>query len=201
MNDDKAARLERIRSESSICARCVLADTRTNVVFGEGDINAQVMFVGEAPGHDEDVEGRPFIGKAGKLLTQYIHKMGFQRSEVYIANVIKCRPPENRKPQRVEIAECLPFLQRQIGVIQPKILVVMGATALDALFDVESKITQIRGQTLMLGKIPAIVTWHPSYVQRTGKESAKEMWLDCLEAVKALGLEVTADDLLWTPEL
>jgi len=201
MTDEKAARLERIRSESSVCARCALAETRTNVVFGEGDPNAQLMFVGEAPGEQEDNEGRPFIGRAGKLLTQYINKMGFRRSEVYIANVIKCRPPENRKPHRLEIEECLPFLQRQIGIIQPKLLLVMGATALDALFDVESKITQIRGQTLMLGKTPAIITWHPSYVLRNGKPAAKEMWEDCLKAVAALGYQVTEDDSLWTPEL
>lgn len=204
MSDDrltKLSKLERIRSESSICARCALADTRTNVVFGEGDPDAKLMFVGEAPGEQEDNEGRPFIGKAGKLLTQYINRMGFRRNEVYIANVIKCRPPENRKPNRAEVSECLTFLQRQIGIVQPKLLIVMGATALDALFDVESKITQIRGQTLMLGKTPAIITWHPSYVLRTGKDSAKEMWEDCLKAVAALGLETTEDDLLWLPEL
>jgi DNA polymerase len=150
----------------SECRRCPLGDLRTNFVFGVGNPNATVMFVGEAPGRDEDLQGEPFVGRAGKLLNKILESIGFQREDVYIANILKCRPPGNRDPQPSEIASCEPILGRQITLIRPLILCTLGAFAARTLLDTKQGISRLRGRVHSYRGVPLIPTYHPAALLR-----------------------------------
>ena len=187
---DPAAELAAIEARAKVCVKCTeLSQCRTNVVFGTGNPRAEIMFVGEGPGHDEDVQGLPFVGRSGELLTKIIAAMGYTRQEVYIANVVKCRPPENRTPQPDEIANCLPYLLSQIELIQPKVLVALGATAVRALLDVQLGITKMRGHWYTFRGIPIMPTFHPAYLLRN-PPAKKEVWEDMKAVLEKLGREV-----------
>ena len=176
-NDPPEVKLEKMRLFALGCKRCQLAATRTNVVFGEGDPHAKLMFIGEGPGADEDRLGRPFVGKAGQLLDKMIAAMQFKREEVYIANVVKCRPPGNRVPTPDEAARCIGYLERQIRFIAPEVIVLLGATAVTFLLDRREGITKLRGSWLDYHGIPVMPTFHPAFLLR--QESAKrEAWHD-----------------------
>jgi uracil-DNA glycosylase len=172
-----ADRLIAIRQDIGDCTRCKLHSGRTNLVFGVGNPEAALMFVGEGPGADEDEQGEPFVGRAGQLLTQIIKAMGFAREDVYIANVVKCRPPNNRNPEPDEIAQCTPFLQAQIASIQPKVIVALGKFAAQTLLGVETPISRLRGQFHELGDTVVMPTFHPSYLLRT-PAAKREVWED-----------------------
>jgi DNA polymerase len=187
---DPAAELAAIEARAKVCVKCAeLSQCRTNVVFGTGNPRAEIMFVGEGPGHDEDVQGLPFVGRSGELLTKIIAAMGFAREEVYIANVVKCRPPENRTPLPDEIANCLPYLLSQIELIQPKVLVALGATAVRALLDVHLGITKMRGHWYTFRSIPIMPTFHPAYLLRN-PPAKKEVWEDMKAVLEKLGRAV-----------
>ena len=180
--------LLKIRADLGECTRCKLHKTRNTIVFGDGNPNAELVFVGEGPGHDEDMQGLPFVGRAGKLLTQMIEAMGLQRKDVYICNVVKCRPPENRAPEKDEVAECSPFLLRQIDAIAPKVIVCLGAIAAQTLLQTARGISQFRGQWLEFRGRKLMATYHPAYLLRN--PSAKgEVWKDLQKVMAVLGLE------------
>ena len=177
-----------LRDEALSCTRCRLADGRTQVVFGMGDPSADLMFVGEGPGRDEDLQGRPFVGKAGELLDKMIGALGMKREETYIANVVKCRPPDNRTPTPEEAHTCLGYLHRQIELIQPAVIVTLGATPLRELVGIQEGITKARGQwrRIQVGgrEIPVMPTFHPAYVLRQyTQEVRRVVWAD-LKAAK-----------------
>jgi len=163
------------------CKRCKLCKTRTNIVFGSGNINADLVFVGEAPGAEEDKTGEPFMGRAGKLLTKMIEAMELSREQVYICNVVKCRPPENRNPEPDEIAECEPFLKAQLAIMKPKVIVALGRFACQCLSRSESPISTLRGVWTHYEGIPLMPTYHPAYLLRSPSKK-KEVWED-LQAV------------------
>jgi DNA polymerase len=169
--------LEEIRRELGECNRCKLHRTRRTLVFGEGNDKATLMFVGEGPGYDEDVQGKPFVGKAGQLLTKIIQSIHLQREEVYITNIIKCRPPQNRNPEPDEIECCQPFLLRQIRAIQPKIICALGTFATQTLLKTDAKITALRGKFYDLPGIKVLPTYHPAYLLRN-PERKREVWED-----------------------
>lgn len=180
--------LLKIRADLGECMRCKLHKTRNTIVFGDGNPNAELVFVGEGPGHDEDMQGLPFVGRAGKLLTQMIEAMGLQRSDVYICNVVKCRPPENRAPEKDEVAECSPFLLRQIDAIAPKVIVCLGSTAAQTILETNRGISHFRGQWLEFRGRKLMATYHPAYLLRN--PSAKgEVWKDLQKVMAVLGLE------------
>lgn len=179
--------LLKIREDIGDCTRCKLHKARHNIVFADGNPKADLVFVGEGPGADEDAQGLPFVGRAGKLLTQMIEAMGLQRKEVYICNVVKCRPPENRLPEKDEIATCSPFLLRQLEVIQPKVIVCLGACSAQTLLQTNRGISQFRGQWLDFRGSKLMATYHPAYLLRN--PSAKsEVWKDLQKVMAALGL-------------
>ena len=180
---------EDFRSEVLACTACGLCDGRTNVVFGEGSLEAEVMFVGEAPGRDEDAQGRPFVGRAGKLLTDMILAMGFQREEVYIANVLKCRPPNNRDPQPDEVAACLPYLHHQIERIRPKVLCALGRHAFHSLSGTTTGITKVRGKPMPLLDRILVPTYHPAYLLRN-PAAKRDAWEDLQTILGILGRPV-----------
>jgi uracil-DNA glycosylase len=172
------ANLQAVRADIGDCQRCKLAGTRTNIVFGQGNPDADLMFVGEAPGADEDVQGLAFVGKAGQLLTDIIEKgMKMRREEVFIANVLKCRPPDNRNPEPDEISSCQPFLEKQIEVIQPRVLVGLGKFACHWLLNTAEPITRLRGRVGEYKGIKVMPTYHPAYLLRT-PSAKKEVWED-----------------------
>jgi DNA polymerase len=177
--------LEEIRTELGDCKRCKLHRTRKTVVFGEGNPNAKLMFIGEGPGFDEDVQGRPFVGRAGQLLTKIIESIKLRRADVYIANIIKCRPPQNRNPQPDEIQSCNSFLLKQIDAIRPKIICALGAFAAQTLLQTELKISALRGKFHDLKGIKVMPTYHPAYLLRN-PESKKEVWEDMKQIAEAL---------------
>ena len=180
--------LLKIRDDLGECKRCKLHKTRTNIVFADGNPKAELIFVGEGPGHDEDMQGLPFVGRAGKLLTQMIEAMGLQRKDVYICNVVKCRPPENRLPEKDEVAECSPFLLRQLDTINPKVIVCLGACAAQTLLETNRGISQFRGQWLDFRGKKLMATYHPAYLLRN--PSAKsEVWQDLQKVMAVLGLQ------------
>ena len=181
--------LERIREDLGECTRCRLHTTRNKIVFGAGNTHAQLIFVGEGPGRDEDMQGLPFVGRAGKLLTQMIEAMGLTRDQVYIANVVKCRPPENRKPEEDESATCSPFLYRQIDAIAPKAIVCLGLTAAQSLLKTKDSISKIRGQWLDYRGTKLMVTYHPAYLLRN-PPAKREVWDDLQKVMALLGLKV-----------
>ncbi|HEY6386514.1 MAG TPA: uracil-DNA glycosylase [Candidatus Acidoferrum sp.] len=181
--------LLKIRTDLGECTRCRLHKTRNKIVFGDGNPKAELVFVGEGPGHDEDMQGLPFVGRAGKLLTQMIEAMGLQRKDVYICNVVKCRPPENRAPEKDEVAECSPFLLRQIDAIAPKVIVCLGSTAAQTILETNRGISHFRGQWLEFRGRKLMATYHPAYLLRN--PSAKgEVWKDLQKVMALLGLEV-----------
>jgi DNA polymerase len=159
------------------CRRCSLGEERKNFVFGEGDPNARLMFVGEGPGEEEDNTGRPFVGKAGQLLTKMIEAIGLKRDKVYIANIVKCRPPHNRVPEEVEAKTCIPILRQQVSIIRPKIIVCLGATAARYIIDSNIRITKQRGIWYERGSFLIIPTYHPSALLRD-ESKKKEAWED-----------------------
>ena len=182
------AGLAEVRMEIGDCTRCKLCSTRTNIVFGVGNPNADLMFVGEAPGADEDEQGEPFVGRAGQLLTKIIEAMGFQRSDVYIANILKCRPPNNRPPEPDEVATCEPFLFKQIDAIKPKVIVALGTHAAHTLLKIDTPISKIRGQVLdYRGDVKLVPTFHPAYLLRS-PDRKRDVWED-MKKVRALLLE------------
>ncbi len=180
--------LDKIREQMGDCRRCKLHSTRTNIVFGEGDPEARLMFIGEGPGRDEDIEGRPFVGKAGQLLTKMIAAMGLDRSEVFIANIVKCRPPGNRDPEEDEVRSCIGFLDAQITAIQPEVVVTLGRVALRAMFGFQGPMSAYRGKFLDRNGIPVMPTFHPSFLMRQGPNDRKYKGLawDDLKQVMSL---------------
>jgi DNA polymerase len=177
--------LEEARKELGDCKRCKLHRTRRTIVFGEGNPKATLMFIGEGPGYDEDVQGRPFVGKAGQLLTKIIESIKLKREEVYIANIVKCRPPQNRNPEPDEIQSCNPFLMKQIRVIQPKIICALGAFAAQTLLKTETKISDLRGKIFDLEGIKVIPTYHPAFLLRN-PERKREVWEDMKKIAELL---------------
>jgi DNA polymerase len=169
--------LEEVRKELGDCKRCKLHLTRRTIVFGEGNEKATLMFIGEGPGYDEDVQGKPFVGRAGQLLTKIIESINLSREEVYIANIIKCRPPQNRNPEPDEIQSCNPFLARQISAIQPKIICALGTFSAQTLLKTDVKITALRGKFYDLEGIKVIPTYHPAFLLRN-PEKKREVWED-----------------------
>jgi len=176
-------------AETHNCNACRLAGTRTNVVFGVGNPNADLMFIGEAPGRDEDLQGEPFVGRAGQLLTDIIKAMKLTRDDVYIANVIKCRPPENRNPEPDELDECRPFLRRQVELIQPKVIVTLGRFGLQSLTEKGYSISAVRGQWLDYNGIKLMPTYHPAYLLRN-PAAKKDVWSDMKKVMAELGIAV-----------
>jgi len=178
--------LKEVRKELGDCKRCKLHRGRKTIVFGEGNEKATLMFIGEGPGYDEDVQGRPFVGKAGQLLTKIIQSINLSREEVYIANIIKCRPPQNRNPELDEIQSCHPFLMKQISVIQPKIICALGTFSAQTLLKTDTKITALRGKLFDLEGIKVIPTYHPAFLLRN-PERKREVWEDMKKIVELLG--------------
>ena len=169
--------LEEIRRDLGDCRRCKLHRTRHTLVFGEGNEKAKLMLIGEGPGYDEDVQGRPFVGKAGQLLTKILQSIHFQREEVYITNIIKCRPPQNRNPEPGEIECCHPFLLKQISAIQPQIICALGTFAAQTLLKTDTKISALRGRFYDLAGMKVLPTYHPAYLLRN-PERKREVWED-----------------------
>jgi DNA polymerase len=190
--DLRAARtLDDLESLMRDCAVCPLANTRTKMVFGSGNPEAKLVFVGEAPGHDEDLQGKPFVGRAGQLLTDIIEKgMKIKRSDVYICNVLKCRPPGNRNPSPQEIVECEPYLVRQLEIIQPRVICALGAFAAQTLLKTTTTIGQLRGKWHFYHGIPVRATYHPAYLLRSPGDKGKT-WADVLEVMKVYKGELT----------
>ena len=195
----KAEAMRELRERALACMKCAhLANSRQNVVFGVGDINAALMFVGEAPGADEDRQGEPFVGAAGQLLTRIIQTMGLSRETVYITNILKCRPdtPEqssgNRKPTPEEMQTCIPYLHSQIDLIQPKVLVALGATAVEGLLGKTAGITQLRGNWQTYRGIPLMPTFHPSYLlHKQALSEKRKVWEDMLAVLEHLSLPIS----------
>jgi len=183
--------LQRIREDIGDCKRCKLCEQRTNIVFGSGSGKAELVFVGEGPGHDEDVQGLPFVGRAGKLLTQMIEAMGLRRDDVYICNVVKCRPPQNRAPEPDEVGTCSPFLFRQLAVIRPKAIVCLGATAFQSLMGSKMSISKLRGQWMDFRGAPMLATYHPAYLLRNPNAKG-DVWEDLKKVMAHLGLKPPA---------
>ena len=178
-----AAGLKLVRDDMGDCKRCKLAPSRKNLVFGVGNPDAELVFVGEAPGADEDAQGEPFVGKAGQLLTKMIEAMGYRREDVYICNVLKCRPPGNRNPEPDEVASCEPFLKRQLAAIRPRMIVALGKFAAQCLLRDDTPITRLRGGFRSYEGIPLMPTLHPAYLLRD--PSKKKLAWEDLKAVNA----------------
>lgn len=197
--EEKAQAIAELRERALACVKCPnLVASRKNVVFGVGDIHARIMFVGEAPGADEDAQGEPFVGAAGQLLTKIIQTMGLSRQTVYIANVLKCRPDTpgqvsgNRKPTPDEMKTCVPYLHAQIDLIQPQVLVALGSTAVEGLLSKPVYITKIRGQWSTYRGIPLMPTFHPSYLLRNQSlEEKRRVWEDMLQVMEKVGMPIS----------
>jgi DNA polymerase len=184
---EKTADLAALREFVGECTRCKLAPMRTNLVFGVGNPQADLMFVGEAPGADEDLRGEPFVGRAGQLLTDIIERgMGMTRAEVYICNVIKCRPPDNRNPEADEVATCEPFLFRQIDLVRPRVIVGLGTFAVQAVLKIKTPISKLRGNWHEVRGIKMMPTFHPAYLLRNPSDK-RLVWSDIQQVMKALG--------------
>ena len=184
--------LEEIRAELGDCCRCELGGSRNNLVFGVGNPHARVVFVGEAPGRDEDLKGEPFVGEAGQILTRLITRMGFTREDVYICNVLKCRPPSNRDPHTDEIEKCGPFMLRQVKAIGPEVIVALGAFAAHTLLQSTVPISKLRGKFHDYHGIPLMPTYHPSFLLRNrgNNEVYWTVWEDMTQVLKKLDLPV-----------
>ena len=181
----KDTRLSLIKNEALRCQKCPLGKMRTNTVFGAGNINAKLMFVGEAPGHEEDIQGLPFVGEAGMLLTKIIEAMGIKREDVYICNILKCRPPQNRNPLPEEISMCIDYLYSQIDMVKPKIICALGKFASQALLGTEVPIGKLRGSWHEYRGIKFMPTYHPSYLLRNPGDK-KLVWEDMKKIMEAL---------------
>lgn len=179
---------EELAARALACTQCRLSDTRTQVVFGEGNRRAGLMFIGEAPGFDEDREGKPFVGKAGRLLTKIIEAMGLGRSDVYIANCLKCRPPENRNPLPDEISRCRPYLKEQIALIRPRVICALGKFAAQTLLETDAPITRLRGRFHDWNGTKLMPTFHPAYLLRNPVDK-KLVWEDIQTIMAELGLK------------
>ena len=173
----KTEQLKNFYLEIKGCMNCALGSTRNNFVFGDGNPDADIMVIGEAPGADEDETGHPFVGRAGQLLTAILKAVNFQRKDVFICNILKCRPPQNRKPQSDEVAKCSPYLHRQIEIIQPKIILALGATAANTLLENQSALGDMRGKVHQYRGVPLIVTFHPAALLRNPNWKA-HTWQD-----------------------
>ncbi len=197
--DEKESAMGELRRRVMQCQQCSnLVATRKNIVFGIGNVHSELMFVGEAPGADEDVQGEPFVGNAGQLLNKIIKAMGYTREGVYIANVLKCRPDTtgqisgNRKPTTSEMATCLPYLIEQINIVQPKVIVALGGTAMEGLFGRPVYITKLRGSWHKLGDIPVMPTYHPSYLLHNAVVGEKrKLWEDMLQVMQKLARPIS----------
>lgn len=187
VSDEKGASLEPVEAEVAQCTLCGLCEERTKTVFGVGDPQARLLFIGEGPGRDEDLAGEPFVGKAGKLLNKIIGAMGLEREQVYIANIVKCRPPGNRNPTAGEIASCLPYLRRQVEIIQPEVICALGGVAAKALLSSESSVGRLRGEFHDYGGTPVRVTYHPAYLLREESQKRKT-WEDIKTVMARLSL-------------
>jgi uracil-DNA glycosylase family 4 len=183
---ERAAALRALRERMGECRRCKLSGGRNNIVFGEGNPGARLMFVGEAPGREEDIQGRPFVGDAGKLLTRLIERMGFRREEVYIGNIIKCRPPMNRDPEEDEVEACMPFIREQISIIAPGVLVSLGRVSAQTLMRTKTPISRLRGSFQEFQGTPLMPTFHPAYLLRNPKDK-RLVWEDALKVLERLG--------------
>lgn len=180
---EKSGLLNNLRDVIGECVRCKLSEQRKNIVFGDGNPNAELMFIGEGPGREEDIQGLPFVGDAGMLLTKLIEKMGLKRKDVYIANIVKCRPPGNRDPEEDEVATCRQFIEAQIGIIKPRAIVTLGRVALQTLFeDPKLKISVSRGNFFDYRGIPVMPTFHPAYLLR----NPRDKWLTWADAQKVI---------------
>jgi DNA polymerase len=188
--DEARVRLKVLATEVSTCQRCALHEHRTQTVFARGTGASGLCFVGEGPGADEDAQGYPFVGKAGQLLDRMIAAMGFDRDDVYVCNIVKCRPPKNRKPEPDEMAACRPYLQEQLDLVAPQVIVALGATAVTGLLGVSGGITRLRGEwRLYQGRIPVMPTFHPAYLLR--QPSAKrDVWNDLQAVLQHMGRSV-----------
>ncbi len=187
--------LREVREELGDCKRCKLHLTRKTLVFGEGNEKATLMVVGEGPGYDEDVQGRPFVGKAGQLLTKILQAIQLERGQVYIANIVKCRPPQNRNPEPDEVRACRPFLLKQIHAIQPGIICALGTVAAQSLLQTGEKITALRGRSFDLEGIRVVPTYHPAYLLRN-PERKREVWEDMkriAQWMKDLGFKIQSE--------
>lgn len=185
--------LEEVRKELGDCRRCKLHRTRRTLVFGEGNKKAKLMIIGEGPGYEEDVQGRPFVGKAGQLLTKILQSIRLHREEVYITNIIKCRPPQNRNPEPDEIQNCYPFLLKQILAIQPQIICALGTFAAQTLLKTDAKITILRGRFYEFAGIKVVPTYHPAYLLRN-PERKREVWEDMKQISKWMVNMVNNDE-------
>jgi len=186
-NDGGGDDWDELEREALACTKCRLAKTRTQVVYGVGNPKADLMFIGEAPGRDEDIQGQPFVGRAGALLTDIIKAMKLTRDDVYIANVIKCRPPDNRNPEPDELDACRPFIRRQIDIIKPKVIVTLGRFALQSLLEKGFSITAVRGSWLDFNGIKVMPTYHPAYLLRN-PSAKKDVWQDMKKVMTELGI-------------
>ncbi len=192
--------LSAIRDDLGDCTRCKLHRLgRRQIVFGVGNPDAEIMFIGEAPGADEDIQGEPFVGRAGQLLTKMIEAMGFRRGEVYIANVLKCRPPENRNPEPDEIEQCQPFLLRQIAWVQPKVIIALGAFAARTLLQTDAPVSRLRGRVYEYRGAQLIPTFHPSFLLRSPKYK-RDAWEDLKQALALLGRQPPGATASASPE-
>jgi uracil-DNA glycosylase len=185
---DRVAALQAIRDDIGDCTRCALHKGRNKIVFADGSPDARLLFVGEGPGADEDAQGLPFVGRAGQLLNNMINAMGLKREEVYIANVVKCRPPGNRTPEPDEANTCSPFLFQQIDVVRPEVIVALGATAATYLLGARQPLAGLRGRIHNVRNAKLIVTYHPAYLLRDPRQK-KEAWADLQIAMRELGLK------------
>ena len=185
--DERRTRLALVAEEVRSCTRCVLHEKRTQTVFARGNPFADLCFIGEGPGADEDAEGEPFVGASGQLLDRMIAAMGYRRDDVYICNVVKCRPPSNRKPELSEMATCMPFATQQLALVQPKVIVALGATAVQGLIGASEGITRMRGKwKLYKGSIPVMPTFHPAYLLRN-PAAKRDVWNDLQDVMRHLG--------------
>jgi DNA polymerase len=185
----RAEWLKMLRSDLGDCTRCQLSKDRKTIVFGEGNPRARLMFIGEGPGREENIQGRPFVGEAGQLLTRLIEKMGFKRGDVYITNIVKCRPPSNRDPRDDEIDSCLPFLKRQIRMISPDVIMTLGRIAAHTLLNEKTPISRLRGKFVEYEGVHLMPTFHPAYLLRNPKDKIL-VWADAQKVLAKLGLEV-----------
>lgn len=179
------------------CEKCPLHKTKTNYVPGEGNISPEVMFIGEGPGETEDKFGRPFIGKAGQLLEKIIEKMGYSREKVFIGNIVKCRPPNNRDPQKDEVEACMPFLEEQINILNPKVIVCLGRVALNNLLNTNHPISRVRGKLFSYMDIPVIPTYHPAFIlhKRDREEISRVKWETWSDMEKVMAI-VKGDEVI-----
>lgn len=188
MQDSEQLLQELWNKEVDGCKKCKLSGLgRTNIVFGEGAANADLMFIGEGPGRDEDIQGKPFVGRAGQKLNDIIKAMGLKREDVFIANIVKCRPPENRNPEKDEVASCLPFLHKQIDIIKPKVICALGSVSAQTLLEIDTPISKMRGNFYDYRGIPLMPTFHPAYLLRNyTPETRRKVWEDMQKIMDVL---------------